>query len=472
MGRIGATLSGIERSLLNRLAEADAQVTLSALRMSTGNRINSAADDPTAFTRLSEYQTRLSTVRATMTNVTAAGSMVTQTQSALDSVRTQLDTIRTELLKDETGSLNPAERAEAQANIDAAISEINTVATSSIDGRRLLDGSANFDVSGRNATQVRDVRVYATGGATLNIIGSVATAATQAQLVYSGDASNLITDDATFTLTGDVGTEQFSVTNGQTLSAVATEINSNSHKTGVTAAVDADAHTLTFTSVRYGSAAPATIAVGEGTFIVAAGETTTNAGDDVQATINGRGYAGGGNRITVTENGAHYDVEFAGGFSGDFDSITVSNEALSFAVATDLNRAATLALPSIQAEYLGGLSGHLNELASGGGLDGLAANTSQAIRVVDEALAQLTVTEGAVDGFYSASVASTSSYLSDLEEDLESAIDDINLVDDTEETQRQAYFLNLASNSIAGLAILREQRSGIVTLIQQLAGLT
>jgi len=471
MGRIGVTLSGIERSLLSRLAEANAQATLSSLRMATGNVINRPSDDPSAFVTLSGFQSRLSTVSNTMSNVTAAGSMVTQTQSTLDGVRTQLNTIRTELLKDETGSLDGTERAAAQANIDAAINQINSLAGTQIDGRRMLDGSADFNVSGRDSSQVADMRVYSTGGGTLNIAGSVATAATQAQLVYTGEPDDTITADATFTLTGKSGTVEFSVTSGQALSAVASEINSNSHKTGITATVDTGADTLTFTSVEYGGNTQATINVSSGTFIVAAGNSTSDTGSDAQVTINGQEFAGDGNKVTVSQNGAHYVLELYATFTGDLNTITVSGDALSFALTDDPNRQATLAVPGVQAERLGGVSGQLSELASGAGLDGLDTNTSQAIRVVDEALADLTLIEGAVDGFYNASITSASGLLSDLEGDLEDAIDSINLVDDTEETQRLAYFQDLASNSAAGLAIIRQQRSNIVSLIMQAAGL-
>jgi len=469
MGRIGVTLSGIERSLLNQLAEANAAATLSALRMATGSKINHAGDDPSAFVRLSELQNRLSSVQATMDNVTAAGSMVTQTQSAVDGIRTQLNTIRTELLKDESGGLTAAERAEAQANIDAAIAQINTLATTEIDGRRLLDGSANFRISGRNFSQVADVRVYSTGGRTLTIDGSVTAAATQAELTYNGQGGSKIDGDATFTLTGSSGAVEFTVVNNEALSTVATRINNESHKTGVTVAVSGN--DLIFSSVEYGTTAEVTIDVSAGTFIVAAGNSTTDTGTDVEAAINGASYTGEGNRVTVSEIGVHYVVEFAPTFTGDLNAITVSGDALSFTLTSDLNRRATLAIPGLQAERLGGLSGRLDELASGGGLDGLDANTSQAIRVVDEALAELTLIEGAVDGFYDASISSASGLLSDLEEDLEDAVDEINLVDTTEETQLQTYYQNLASNSIAGLAVIRQQRSGIVTLIQQIAGL-
>jgi flagellin-like hook-associated protein FlgL len=464
-------MSGIERTLLNRLAEANAAATLSALRMSTGMKINHPSDDPSSFVMLSGLQSRLSVVRDTMTNVTAASSMITQAQSTIDSIRTQLNTIRTELLKDEDGTLTGAQRADAQANIDAAITQINSLAGTEMGGRRLLDGSSDFNVSGRKSSQVTDVRVYSTGGSTETIAGAVTTAATQAQLVYSGDASDQVVFASTFTLTGDSGSIEVSVTVGQALSAVATEVNNNSHKTGVTASVDAVAHTLTLTSVNYGSSADVTIDVSNGTFIVAAGQTTTDAGTDVQATIGGIVYTGDGNQVSVSGGGTQYNLEFFPGFTGTFNTITVSGDALTFALTTDVGRRSTLAIPGVQAAQLGGPSGRLDQLASGGTLDDLGSNTSQAIRVVDEALGELTRIEGVVDGFYNAAITSASGFLSDVEDDLEAAIDDVNLVNDQEETQRLAAYLDLASNATVGLAVLRQQQYSIVRLIQQIAGL-
>ena len=69
MSRIGAHLSGIERTLLNRLAEANAAATVNALRIATGQKINAPSDDPSAFVTLSRLQTRLTTVTAATANV-------------------------------------------------------------------------------------------------------------------------------------------------------------------------------------------------------------------------------------------------------------------------------------------------------------------------------------------------------------------------------------------------------------------
>ena len=61
--------------------------------------------------------------------------------------------------------------------------------------------------------------------------------------------------------------------------------------------------------------------------------------------------------------------------------------------------------------------GTLADLATGGSASGLNTNTAEAIRIVDEALGDLTRVEGQVDGFYDAAITSASNLLSDLESD-------------------------------------------------------
>ena len=470
MGRIGVSLSGIERALLNRLADANAAVTKSTYRMATGNKINSAGDDPSAFVALSGLQTRLGTVTKTAANVSAAGSVITQTQTALGQIGVQLNNIRTELLADEDGSLTQSQRDEAQANIDAAILAINDIANSEIGGKKTLSGSANFNISGVNPSEVADVRVYAKGVDTLTISGEVTAMATQASLSYTGDTNDEVTDTAVFSLSGNAGTYEVSVTAGDKLNDLADEINANSHKTGITAVHDDPSDTLTFTSVNHGSNAEVDVDVTFGTFDVTSSGTAN--GTDATATIDSVEYTGNGNRFTVVNGNTHYEIEFDEDYAGgNFNTITASGDALTFSLFTDVSQSSTLSIPSLNAARLGGLSGSLNDLYSGGSLSGLDGNTSQAIRVVDEALGDLVKIEGAVDGFYNASISTASTLMADLEDDLEDAISDINDVDNVEETQLAAMNMDLASNAIAGLAILDQQRSSIVNMIQAIAGL-
>ncbi len=688
------TLTGIERSLLNSLETANAQITLANLRKSTGHMINSAADDPTSFIRLAGLQSQLSTVQATMDNVTAAETMVSGAQSAIGQIVSQLEAIRTELETDVGGGLTPSQRSESQAKVDAAIQQINTLAATRVEGRVLLDGSADYQVSGRKTDEIAQLMIFSADGLglkvgtevaelsytgtdryvsedatftvagyagtstdisvtpddtledvaqqinlqsddtgvlatvddntlTLSFVdadasgtlvvdvtagtfdvegtgkytrgsyganpsfdGTVVKAATQAELVYTGNSSDQTTDAATFTLTGNGVSLNFDVEAGDNLSDIAATVNANSHETGIVAEVDTGSHTLTVRSVDYGSDAGIEIAVSAGTFhvdggnndgtangtnavvrmegqtyygdtvaqsaelrhrekgatlasastveitghlgtqsfgfldtdtladvaaaIVAEADTTgvtayvdgndlvlvsTDRGANAEISINvtagtfdtvsGETTANGtdatagnaqidGNKISVAKNGLKFDATFAAGFEGDFGPVSVEGGGLDFVLTTDVGRTATLAISGLRADNLGGISGKVTDLLTGGSLamSSSPATTSQAIRVIDEALGQLSIVEGTVDGFMNAAITSASGLLADMEEDLGEAVDGIDLVNDTEQNMIIAYYQDLGSNSIAGLEILRQQRYGIVAMIQNIAGLS
>jgi len=809
MGRIGATLSGVERTLLNRLADANAAIALGNLRMVTGKKINSPADNPTAFVELALMRSRLKTVTSTLSNVTAASSLVSKTQLALDQIRANLDIIRTKAVEDENQTLTANQRAANQAAIDAAIVEINQLAGSDINGRRVLDGSANFRFSGLNPNQVADLRVYSTGGpqpvvaaepaelsytgsggkiaanATVTFTGSsgsttlslttsdtltgvaqrindqtattgvvatvdgnqlalssrvygatgkvavsvgagsfavsggngagtdfgvnavmgtgpavsgrVLTAATRATLSYDaggatiaanatitlsgklGSASITVTTadslaaaaarinnkshqtgvtatvdgtkialssvdygtranidvdvtsgafavtggngdgtangtnavavlngrtiqgdtaarpaelvhagptgaivgNSTFELTGTLGTATISLTSGQTLAQARDTINLQNGATGVTASVDANNLNLIFTSDDAGEDATIKLETTAGIFAVSAGSeltltditprraaelvhsttngtiaananitltgslgsgtplvitagqtvaqvrdainaqsgatgiassisgnrlllTSTTEGPTAQVTIavnsgtfatsggNGAGSDFGtnaattvagqeavtdvttvdGNRFTVNDNRFSYTIEFQGGFSGDFHTIEIGPGALGFALAPDVGSLSVLAVPSVQAARLGGPSGMLSQLASGGTYAGLNGNASRAIRIVDEAIGDMTRIQGAVDGFANATIASSAGLMQAIQEDYEDSIDAIDKVDDNEELLLLAKNEILASNAVAGLAILAQQRLSIIDLIRHSAGLS
>ena len=475
MSRISATLSGIERTLLDRLSEANAATAASVLRMATGHAINFPSDDPSTFVMLSGLQSQFSMVTDTMANVTAAGTMISQVQTAMKGIRTQLTTIRKELVSDADGSLTPDERAASQAKIDQALDAITSLSHGQIDGRRLLDGSADYIYSGQNPDQVRTVAAASARSTPQTISGEVTAAATQAQLAFT-DSGNTASNDALITLSGERGSADITITAGESLSQVAQDINKTSYETGVTASFDGN-HAVTMTSVDYGAKATVAIDVQDGNFAVTGGDGHgIDHGTNASAVINGQTISADsssvdGNRFSLSQNGLRYDIEFASGFTGRFDPITVSGHALSFALSTDVSQQASLAIPSLDPARLGGVSGRLDELRTGGALAGLGGNTSQAIRVVDESLGALTRIEGNVNGFYTAAISSASGLFSAMEKTLQSAIDGIDSVDDAQETQLQSRYQMLASNAAAGLYILSQQRSNIVQLVKKIAGL-
>ncbi|MDY0171002.1 MAG: flagellin hook IN motif-containing protein, partial [Thermoguttaceae bacterium] len=385
--------------------------------------------------------------------------------------------------KDEDGSLTPEERAESQAKIDAAIDAIGGLAAGTINGRRVLDGSAAFRTSGVDSSQVANLTVYrtsATSGATAaqTIFGRVLEAATKAELVYAGkEGSATIQADATFVLTGSLGSAEFSVSEDDPLTELRDEINRASHKTGLVATLSGD--NLSISSVGYGAAATIAVEVSDGTFTTTGGHGDgTASGTDATVEINGQTYGPetrtgytAGNTFTYNENGFHYSLELRAGYQGTLNTMTVGDGALRYAISPDVGRTSALSIPSLLPARLGGISGTLDQLRTGGSLGGLGDNTSQAIRALDEALGQLTLVRGSVDGFYNSQVASASALLADLETDLEDAIDEIDGVNVAEEDTLIAYYQDLAANAVSGMAILSQQRASIVQMLRHIAGL-
>jgi len=225
MSRIAAHLSGIERTLIDRMNAANAAVATSTLRLATMQKINSASDAPSAFVSLSRFQSQLTNVTAAMTNASAASSMLSQAESTVSQIQDQLDIIRDALLTPTDSS---------QETIDTALARINELANTEINGRRVLDGSASFRTAGVDPNQVARLTVSATQGGTRQIEGEVLTAGTQATLRYTG-SGGLATADATIIITGNLGSAQITVTNGETLTNLADAINAVSYETGVTA---------------------------------------------------------------------------------------------------------------------------------------------------------------------------------------------------------------------------------------------
>ena len=359
--KIGAQLSGMEQQLLLQLWEANLAAQQNALRLVSGKKVDRPAEDPAAFIQVSNMQTELSDVNNTIARIDAAATVAAQAQLAVDQLRTQLNTIRTALLEDDDGQLTEAERTEKQGEIDAALTAIDELAQTEVNGRRILDGSADHILSGRNRAQVRELDIYAVGSADASIAGTVTQAAQQATLEYQGTGQK-IRDDATFALTGKRGITTITVVDKESLSDAADRINAESHITGITAA--AAGNTLTFSTVDYGTAATIAIDVTSGTFSVTGGngDGTAN-GTDAELTINGAAVSAdqiSGNTVRYAHNGLRFRLDLIAGFSGDLDTITVRDDTtLKFALSARPDSITSVALPSLFATHLGGVSGRL-----------------------------------------------------------------------------------------------------------------
>ncbi|MBN2292512.1 MAG: hypothetical protein JXM70_08815, partial [Pirellulales bacterium] len=300
--------------------------------------------------------------------------------------------------------------------------------------------------------------------AVINGVTYTGTTAPQAAELRHREKTANFALDGTFELTGHLGTQTYSALTTKTLDELAAEINAESDLTGVAATVDDN--DLVLTSTITGTNALVSINVTGGSFDTVDGETSSQG----TAAVEGDN-AVHGNRVTVDNALYRFSMEFASGFSGIFNPMTIEGDALTFALSTDTSRLSTLSFASLAPEFLGGVSGTLDQLFSGGDYSGLDDKTSIALRIVDEAIGDVDRASGRVEGFYNAQIGSVSALLSDMEEDLQDAIDQTDGYNEEEEETLLAKNLDLGNNALAGLAILNQQRTSIVTLIQQIAGL-
>ncbi len=475
MRGISARLSGLQQQFLQRISSANDAAALNAVRLTTGKKINTPADDPSGFVALYSLETELAAINETVARVSAAADLVAQAQLTLDQSEATLTAIRDLLITDEGRVLDSSGRAAAQAEIDAALDDLNGFAATEINGRRVLDGSASFRPSGVNTSQIASLRVFTTAG--VDVEGSVIQSATQATLTYTG-TSGQITDDADITLTGATGNISLSVVSGTSLADVAADINDYSHLSGVTAEADGD--DLIFTAVEAGSANTVEVAVGDGTFTVTGGDGNGVAtGTDAEVEINGATLSGTqsingrthGDQVTYVSNGLHLTLQLEAGFTGDFDAIEIdTSNALQFSLSNKTGDLSTLGIQSVQTLNLGGVSGVLESLRTGGDLSGLEGNTSQAIRVVDEALAKLRLTAAQVDAFGDRTIASSAALYEGLATRTQESIDSINQVDETAEQLLLAENQAISSNALASLSILQQQNFNVTAILSALAG--
>jgi len=471
MSRIGLSIATVEYGILKARSRAESQIAKATLRIATGEQMQSPADGPADYMRLSQLQSEQALLTSTMNNISRATTVAGGAADTLDLIRAQVVLIQTELEKefDTENPMSADDRTASQAAIDDAITAINNLSRTEFEGIRPLDGSGTY-FSSYDTTEVAGVEVYRKAGTTTQTVeGAVTKAAQAGSITYTGDASDLITDDATFTLTGSDGSKTFSVTAGETLDSLADQINDSSYQTRLVASVDAASHTLTVSTVDYGSAATASIDVASGTFTT---DATSAQGVDAEATLNGQNYTAAGNVFSIHNEMLDVRIEIASDFSGTLEDISIGGSAPSFDVWGEPSLPVALSLPGVQAVRLGGVSGNLQELASGGSLSGLDSNAAAALRVVEESLSDLDRIEGITSGYVDGTLAAASSVAAARSDNIDDSIEAINGVNYEQQQAVIDLYSDLADNATAGLIIMSQQRSAIVTLIQQMAGLT
>jgi flagellin len=284
-----------------------------------------------------------------------------------------------------------------------------------------------------------------------------------------------IAADLVIELAGATGGEVLSFQAGTSLADLVSGINSVSDATGVSAT--ANGTTLELTSVAYGSNAFVDVKIiEEGSGSTPAGTFTTaldgvgarEEGADVEATINGVAATGDGNNLTINTATLDLSTTVAADFEGTV-SFTITGGGALFQLGPDVvsNQQARLGIGSVNTARLGGSSGKLYQLGTGGDASLSTDNLDVAAAIVEEAINQVTSLRGRLGAFQRTSLETNKNALSDTLTNLTDAESAIRDADFAAETAALTRAQILVQSGTTVLQIANSNPQNVLALLQR-----
>ncbi|VVE53570.1 MULTISPECIES: flagellin N-terminal helical domain-containing protein [Pandoraea] len=172
--------SVINTNIFSLVAQRNLNTSQSGLqtsitRLSSGMRINSAADDAAGLAITDRMSAQINGTQQAQRNANDGISLVQTAAGALSSITDNLQRIRTLAVQSTNSTNSASDRAALDQEVQQRLAEVNRLATqTSFNGLNVLDGSmgtANFQV-GANAGQTISVNLQQS--MTISSIGSVA----------------------------------------------------------------------------------------------------------------------------------------------------------------------------------------------------------------------------------------------------------------------------------------------------------
>ncbi len=435
-------------------------------KLSTGLRINSAADDPAGLIASENFRAQISGVTQAIKNSQDALNYSKTAEGALDEIsRLMRESRSLAVLSANTGTLSTSQLQANQTQIDLITRSIDRIAQQTQFGRKkMLDGSAGVNAVIVDSVNLKSMTLSGEiGTQTLSTDGAVTvdvtTAATKA--THTGTRATVAADLATYAATAVGAAGSFSI-NGQTFNVAATDtfgavvqkINESSGQTGVVAEAtySGGSGQIVLRQTTYGANFKVNLVDASGVIQAASG-TVSVAGINAVADV------------TV---GALNPVTFTAGFNGA-DGLTLSDSKGNRIKLTETgNAVATLAnvaqVTVGTAQFqIGGNAGQTTLLsipnfsASALGFAGLdvttAAGATAAITAIDEAIDGLNLKRGEIGSFMRNILESNIRSLGVTKENLSATESQIR---DTDIADEMTTFTKLQILQQSGLSVLAQ----------------
>ena len=141
----------------NNLSSSQASLSTSLQRLSSGLRINSAADDAAGLAISERLRAQTRGLGQAQRNAQDAVSLVQTAEGALTEVHSMLQRVRELAVQYKNGSLSTADQTSIQSEVNQLASEIERIGTSSeFNGIKLLNAAATvtFQVGANDGEQI------------------------------------------------------------------------------------------------------------------------------------------------------------------------------------------------------------------------------------------------------------------------------------------------------------------------------
>lgn len=452
-------------------------------RLSTGLRINSAADDPAGLIISENFRAQIQSLGQAVRNNQDAINFAKTAEGALDEVNKLLRDARSlAIAAGNSATLDSAQIQANQAQLSSIVSSVTRISSQTQFGqKKILDGSAGVTGAVTNAANFSSM--YLTGSfnaSALTTNASVTVAVTQvadkavvASKTFAFGTTTLTA--GSFTLNGTT----FTTTAADTVDGLVTKINNSSSQTGVRATYTTGG-AVTLTQVNYGASYRIDLSDANAVLLAAAGSSSdtgqnalanvtidtngSTAGGLVTVAFTGGQYGNGaltlndldGNAITLTEGGNAVASSLAG-------QVTVGSA--SFQIGANSGQTANLSLGNFAATQLGqGIVSGLNlsnvDITSTSG-------ASDALKVIDQAIQDVAKARGGIGNFQRNVLESNVRSLGVAKENLsatESAIRD------TDIAEEMTNFTRLQILSQSGISVLAQANSAPQAVLSLLRG--
>jgi flagellin len=499
------------------MVKNDAMVSKSLERLSSGLRVNKAADDAAGLVISEQMRAQLSGLNQAVANSEQAVTLVQTAEGALDETNSLLNKARSLALHAANEGLNDQNAVIAdQGELDNIIDSVTRISSTTQFGtKKLLDGSlgsASSKLSGLQSVKLGGDYASKLAGGTVvkgfNTLQVTAQATQASAVVTMAGAADIFSGGTLAAATGtdvvqrafsiSINGSQLTIASGSTKNQLVQQINAVGAKVGFTATLTGSATggtlgDIVLQSKDYGSQTTFNVQFVSGATGASTVTAAQTAGVDMAATLylysggNGVGgtattgstqtlalaASGNGLRLVdgkgavLTFNAAVGIVTGAAGSGGVYyGAVDSTKGGATFQIGANVQQTATVALGSSSANDIGtAASGTYSSLAQLKGSSLVSGNAQEALKVIDKAIDDITTARGALGAFQANTLETSINSLRVTQENLTAAESTIRDVDFAAESSQFTKNNILVQASTAMLAQANQLPQNVLKLL-------